>query len=51
MGRAAREMNAATAEFDEHHHIEGFQEDRFHREEIAGENLSRVVGHELTPTG
>ena len=48
---AAREMDPAAAELDEHHERRAFSRRSFYREEIAGQHLILIVGEELPPTG
>ena len=44
-------MDAATADLDEEEHIEFLQEEGVDGEEVAGDELVSVVGHQRAPTG
>jgi len=46
----ASQMDPARGQFDEKEHIQGFQPDRFHCEEVASQDLSFVVRHQAAPT-
>ena len=49
MGRAPREMHATRAELDEEEHVEPLQPDRFHAEEIDGEQTVPMRPDEFAP--
>jgi hypothetical protein len=51
VGRAAHEVQAARAEFDEEEDIQPLQEECVHREEAAGEELLPVLREEGAPGG
>ena len=49
VGRAGGEMYAAVIEFDEKEDVEPTKRDRLEREEVDGENASRLRAEELPP--
>ena len=49
MGRAASQVPAPTAEFDEKEHIEPLKPDRLHRKEVDGDQASGLRSDELAP--
>src|SRR5260221_1981136 len=46
---AAREIDAACVQLDKEQHVHRMQEERVHGEEIAGQNLLPIVGHQMPP--
>jgi hypothetical protein len=49
LGGAAREMDAARAEFDKEEHIQRLQAQSFDREEVAREHLVSIVLQKRAP--
>ena len=50
VGGDACKMNLTRTQFDEEEHIESLQQDGFHSEEVAGQDLIFVVCHQMAPT-
>jgi hypothetical protein len=49
VGRAAGEVDASTAEFDEEQDVQAAQRDRLDREEVAGEQARRLAAQKHGP--